>query len=461
MPAATIAAVATRHGRGSGGSRHRQEPPARGRRSFAASLPDLLVYATLLVPPFVFLPSLAEPFELPKLLLSEWLGLASLLLLAWRLRGVERVTPRSLWAVPALAAVVPLVAVATAGLATSAHPAHVRAALPDLWIGAACLVGWSVGLSDRSLRRIRLGLLVPAALLALLAVLQFHDLYRPFAFAGGEEAERLGISSLAGNPGVLAAFLVLPALIAQAWLHRNWRRRRGATVAVAVALALCLYGIAVTQTLSAVAAVAAGSALLWLRLLPGRRTVVALGAVVLLSAAAVAVVPALRSRLVGKAKQVVAGDLNLALSGRLDGWRAAGWMLERHPLAGVGHGAYSAEFAAAKLDLEAGGTKFFRGAPRPMFANAHNDLLEVGAVGGLPALAALAWGLWRLLSGLARGGGAHPASDRRADLALAWAGLAGLAVLALFHFPFHVALVAYPAILFLGWSFRLGGEGGR
>ena len=45
---------------------------------------------------------------------------------------------------------------------------------------------------------------MPAAALALLAVLQFPDFYRPFSFAGGEEAKRLGISSLAGNTGVLA-----------------------------------------------------------------------------------------------------------------------------------------------------------------------------------------------------------------------------------------------------------------
>ena len=192
---------------------------------------------------------------------------------------------------------------------------------------------------------------------------------------------------------------------------------------VAGALALCLYGIAVTQTLSAVAAITAASALLWLRLVPGRRTMVALVAVALLAAATVAALPALRTRVVDKAAQLVDGDLNLALTGRLDGWRAAGWMLSRHPLAGVGQGAYSAEFAAAKLDLAERGTAFFRGAPRPMFANAHNDLLEVGAVGGLPGLAALGWGVWLLLAGLLRGAGAHPAPDRRADLALAWAGL--------------------------------------
>ena len=69
---------------------------------------------------------------------------------------------------------------------------------------------------------------------------------------------------------------------------------------VAGALALCLYGIAVTETLSAVAAITAASALLWLRLVPGRRTMVALVAVALLAAATVAALPALRTRVVAR-----------------------------------------------------------------------------------------------------------------------------------------------------------------
>lgn len=420
---------------------------------------EVLVFAALLVPPLLVLPTLADAFDLPKLLASEWLGLASLAVLAWRLREVERIDARGLWAVPALAAVVPLVAVLTAGLATSAHPAHVRAALPDLWIGAACLVGWSAGLPERAHRRLQLGLLVPAGVLALLAILQFHDLYRPFAFTEGEQNARLGFSSLAGNVGVLAAYLVLPALIAQQLLWRWWGgRRRAAPAAVGVALVLCLYGLAVTQTLAALAAIAAASAVLWLGLLPARRVALALGAVVLMAAAAVVAVPPLRSRLSDKVGHVASGRWNLALAGRLDGWRAAAAMLADHPLTGVGHGAYEAEFAAVKLELAGRGTPFYGGAPRPMFVNAHNDLLEVGAVGGVPALAALAWGLWRLASGLGRwrrGRRSPAAAERREDRALAWAGMTALLVLALFHFPFHLALVAYPALLFLAWAFRL------
>ena len=73
-----------------------------------------------------------EAFRLPKLLASEWLGLASLLPLAFRLRSVDRVSFRDLGRLPALLAVAPLVAVATFGLAVSRHPFHLHEALVDL-----------------------------------------------------------------------------------------------------------------------------------------------------------------------------------------------------------------------------------------------------------------------------------------------------------------------------------------
>jgi hypothetical protein len=50
-----------------------------------------------------------------------------------------------------------------------------------------------------------------------------------------------------------------------------------------------------------------------------------------------------------------------------------------------------------------------------------------------------------------RGGGGEPE-----DRALAWAGTAALAALALVDFPFRIALVAFPALLFLSWVFRRG-----
>jgi tetratricopeptide (TPR) repeat protein len=133
-------------------------------------------------------------------------------------------------------------------------------------------------------------------------------------------------------------------------------------------------------------------------------------------------------------------------------------MLARHPLAGVGHGAYRAEFVPAKLALLDRGVRFFPEQTTVVFANAHDEYLEVAADGGIPALLALAWGLWVLLGALRR----LPPGDRP----LAWAGTAALAVLALVYFPFRVALIAFPALLFLSWVLRPvaedadAGEGG-
>lgn len=434
-------------------------PGAWSRRAQIAS--EALLWALLLAAPFVVQPSLADAFDLPKLMLSEVLALASLIPLAGRLAAAGAGGPRAAWALPAVRAALPAAAVATIGWAVAAHPAHTRDALADLWIGAACLIGWSVALDPARLRRLLAGLTVPASALAALAIAQFHGLYRPFEFAGGEEGARLGVTSLAGNAGVLADYLVLPALAAQWLLARWWRRRRAATAAAGAALALCLYALAATQTVTALAALALGSAALWLTVLPRRHALAALALAGALLVAAIGLVPALRQKVSATAAEVAAGTWGRALEGRTDGWRAALWMAGRHPLTGVGHGAYDAEFADAKLELAGRGVRFFRGQELPSFANAHNEYLEAAAEWGLPGAAALGWALWVLIAAVRRRLAVAPAADDarsspRADGDLADGGLAAggalaLAVMAAGHFPFRVGLVAFPALLFLAW----------
>ena len=157
-------------------------------------------------------------------------------------------------------------------------------------------------------------------------------------------------------------------------------------------------------------------------------------------------VPPLRQRVLEKARHVASGDWNAVLTGRLDGWRAAAWMFERHPLTGVGQGAYQPEFVPAKLALLDRGVLFFAAQTQVGFGNAHNEILEAAAEWGIPGLLALAWGFWVLLGGLRR-----MSPENRA---LAWAGTAALAVLSLVNFPFRIALVAFPALLFLAWVLR-------
>jgi O-antigen ligase len=431
------------------GPGRRPSPPPPARAPLARRLGTFAVGLVLLVPPFLMSPQAKESFRLPKLLASEWLVLLSLLFLAWELRGAGEVRPADLWRPAALRAVLPILAVATLGLAWTAHPLHVRSALADLWIGAACLAGWSLALSAERLERLLALLLAPAALLALLGILQFHGVFQPLALLGVPEGSRLAVTSTAGNPGDLGSYLVLPLLVAQWLLARGQPlagRGRWPLGAVAAALAVCAYGLAVTQTLSALAAAFAGSALFWLLRLPRRRALAALGGAAALALVLGLAVTPLRERVVRAAQVVQAGEWNRLLTGRLDGWRTAAHMLAERPWTGVGHGAYRPEFVPAKLALLDRGVEFFSAPGQTVFANAHNELLEAGAEWGVPGLLALGWGLFVLLGGLRR----LPAGDR----AFAAGGVAALAALALFQFPFRVALVAFPALLFVAWVLR-------
>ncbi len=424
-------------------------PPPRRRALQAA---EVLLWLVVLLPPLVLVPSAKEVFRLPKLMLAEWLALASLLPLCWELARRAEVGWRELLDLPALRAVLPLLLVATLGLASTDHPLQVRQALPDLWIGAACLVGWSAGLPARRLERPLAGLLVPGAVLALLGIFQFHGVYRPFELLGVVGSERLEVTSLAGNPGELGAFLVLATLCGGWWLSRaapgplRW--------AGAAALALCLYGLAVTLTLAALGALAAAGLVFAALALPPRRAAVLLGGGLVAAALLAVALPPLRVRLAEKSAQVVAGDWNELLTGRVDGWRAALWMVERHPLTGVGHGAFAAEFVPAKEALLARGVGFYE-RERRVFANAHSEPLEVAATLGLPGVAALLWGVWVLAAAARR------VREPRLDRAFVWTGLAALAILSLAHFPFRTALVGYPATLFFAWVLRRSVEAGE
>jgi O-antigen ligase len=414
------------------------------------------LWILVLLPPVIWAPVAKESFRQPKLLTAEWLALASLACLAWGLRRVERVSPADVWRLPAPRIVLPMLAVAAVGLAFTAHPLHVREALIDLAIGAAALVGWSAALPAVRLERLLRGVLWPAALLALLGIAQFHGIWQPLHFATLAAGSRLAITSLAGNPGDLAAFLVLPCLVAQDVLRRRPQAGEGwggpAILGTALTLALSVYALLLTQTLAAVAALLAGSLLLWGAGIQARRAAALLATGVLAAAVLIAAVAPLRARVLEKVDDMAHGSWNSVLTGRLDGWRAAVWMFERHPFAGVGQGAYQPEFVPAKLALLDRGVTFFPGQTQVGgFSNAHDEFLEAAADGGIPGLLAVAWGLWVLAGALRR-------IREPRERALAFAGTAALAALSLVDFPFRVALVAFPALLFLSWALRRSGE---
>jgi O-antigen ligase len=435
----------------------------------------------MLVPPFLISLAAREAFRLPKLVIGEWLALAGLFCLCFTLDEAEpaagrRVDWRALARSTALRMTVPMLAVATLSLAFTAAPHFVRDGLIDLWIGAACFVAWTWAFPAMDLRKLLAWMMPPAVVLALLGILQFHGV-TPLRFLG-EQTQRLGVTSLAGNPGDLGAFLVLPCLLAQVAVR--WRQRRAVVRWLWVAaLVVCLYGLVASQTLTALVGLAVGTAVLWWRLLPRRRALALFGGGALVLALAVLMVAPLRMRVKEKVKDLRGGEVNRLLTGRLDGWWAALWMVEQEPWTGVGHGAYRASFSRAKLALTEDGVEFLRGHNQPFFSNAHNEYLEVAAEWGLPGLAALAWALWLLAGCLRRlaaasaavavagTAGAKPVTrarpgpvdpDPAGDAAFAWGGVAALAMVALTFFPFRIALCAFPALLFLAWVVRCADE---
>jgi len=418
--------------------------PAPPSASTASLFAIVAMWALIYVVPLLVVPGLQDSFRTPKLLIGELLALASLVGLAFRLYGRE-IDLRAFVGRPEVSALTPLLLLAAASLGTTAHPLHVRSAVASLSVGVACVIGWTAGFDRAQKERFLIGSLVPAALASLLAILQFHQLWEPLRFAGIGYDSRLGVTSLAGNPGDLGAYLVLPCLIGLWSLPRLAGRRR---IAAAVALFLCLYALVVTQTLAALAALAAGALVYAFGALPRRRLFAGFAAVLILGGVALVAVAPLQTRIAEKVQSISAGDWNALLTGRLDGWRAALLMWREHPWTGVGHGAYRPEFVPAKLELAYAGTRFFERHQQPVFANAHNEFLEVGADLGWPGALALAWGL-----GVIGFVALRRAGVESQDRALLRAGLAALLVLSVAYFPFRIALVAFPALLFLAWGF--------
>ncbi len=419
------------------------------------------LWLLFLLVPLAFSRTAYESFRLPKLLLSEFLGLVSLLLLALRLRTVERIDWRAFFRQPVVQAVLPMLAVASLGLVASDYPLHVREALASLWIGAACLIGWSLALSAEEHFRLLRGLIVPAALLSVLAILQFLGWFVPFEFERNV-GERIGLTSLAGGAFDLATYLVLPCLFLQASLRKASGRWR---VPLFLAAAVCGYALLVTQTLTALLAFAAGSLMLWWAWLPRRRFAAVAAVIALIGLGLGLGFGPLRQRLERKLDSLTRGDINQVLTGRLDGWRAALWMVRQEPLTGVGHGAYRAEFGVAKEALWQEGVRFYQSQHRVYFTNAHGDILEAVAEWGLPAIFVLLWGGFLTIRCLRRvrereRSGDEGASDPSHSELMA-AGTVVLVILALTNFPFRIALVAFPAILFISWIFAAEREASR
>lgn len=405
----------------------------------------------ILIPPFVFRTDLTDNFRLPKLWISETLVGLTLALLALRLWNVGKTENgtldlaaalRRLLREPALLAVGPLLLVALLGAPFSQHPERTWDSLISFGLGAAFLVGLAIAIRPDEPRFFLRLLCWPAAILALLGILQFHEVIHPFGFAQ-ELTQRLLLTSLAGGAFDLSAYLLLPALFALSEIYRA--ENRPDRVLWLLLAGLFVYGIALSQTLTVVLGFGLGCVVLCyfcLRLQFWR----IVGAVAVTGILLLLLAPPLRARFDHARQAILDQDYNQLLSGRLDGWRVAGSMLAQNPVLGVGHGAFRSEFGDHKMALAAAGTPFFLGHRGAYFTNAHSELLETGAELGWPGILALLWGVkvigQRALQRWRRG---LPVERLGLELGM----LGAMAVVSLANFPFHLALIAYPWLFFL------------
>ena len=414
----------------------------------------LVVGVLILVTPFIVAPAGKESFRLPQGLTAGWLALLSLALVFGPPGGTRGLIV-SIWRQSALRALAPLTVVVALGGWLTAHPVHFTAAFADFLIAVTCLVVWTMAIEAAVFWRLLGWTIVPGVIVAVLGLDQsFNWLGLLDWLQVQAPTERLRLTSTLGNPGDLAAFVVLPLLVALSRLARARRKQRFALVLAIVTMGAVL---AITGTLAALTAAGLAAAV-QLGLAMRRRSLLdrrmALATAALVSAVAIlAVATPLGPRVSDKIGQLARGDVNAFLTGRLDGWRAAMDMLRRQPLSGVGHGAFRAAYADTRLALIERGVPVFAEQTNVMMATPHNEPLSVAAEQGAPGILALAWAVWCLYRAARR------VSDD-AERATAWSGLAALAALATVWFPFHAPAVAWPWLLLLAWVFRKADESG-
>jgi O-antigen ligase len=264
---------------------------------------------------------------------------------------------------------------------------------------------------------------------------------------------RFAATALMGNPGHVGAALVLPSLLL--WM-RLWSgdvafRRRLLFVAGLLAV---LAGLGATETVTALAAVAAGLAIHLLLDFKRRWRIFLVGAVVASMAAGAT---GTLGRIGNKVRELRSGNLAAASTQRDIGLLAALEMIRGRPVFGVGPGGYESAFVPARLAAEERTRRrLVHLSESAHFENAHSEPFTLAAECGVPA-ALLAAGLVGLLvvalvKAARREQTAPPREDPPAEELLVL--LAAFAVLSLGTFPLRLPAVVGPAAFVAGLAWR-------
>lgn len=401
-------------------NRKQSAPPA-APSSPLASVTMLAAALLVFALPLVWDTGMLEAFRGPKrdLALVVWGVLAALFIA----RNGDGSALRSLWWAP-------WAGVLAGGLLSapgSSEPVRVLAALVPVALAA---LGWGAlrQLDDARRRRILNWVVLAGVLQAVIAAAFTSAAWRPEVFNLFRNLwQRYAWIGTIGNPADLAVFLTLPTLVALSRAVAAKERRAWHALAAAVMAAV----IIASTTLTAIAALALGAGLVLWRLVPRRRRLAVVGALVVAVLAA-PLLPQLRYRVLGAIGEFRHGGWAAAGSGRGAGIAAAAGMIAAHPVTGVGFSLFEANSFAyqreAILALRARTLGSETG-----FGEAHNDILQHVAETGLLGLVLLIGGF--AVPALRRAG-------RDTVVPVAAPLVTAVLILASVQFPLHLAAIA-------------------
>jgi len=386
-----------------------------------ASVAFLAAAVLVLAVPLVFDGAAFDAFRGPKreLALAAWTALAAAFSVsniggaAWRDRR---------WLVWG--------GVLAGGLVSAAAcPEPARAAANLVPVALAAL-GWGAlrQLSDERRRSLVRLVVWAGAIEACLVLLFLMPQWQSRQFSLPDAPARYDWVGTLGNPGDVATFLALPALLAAGRALGSHRRR-----AVWASAAVLMAGVSLgTRTVTGALALAAGALVLAWRGVPRSRRLPVVAAILVIAVGVFVATPLAR-RVSAAVNEARGGGLIWAGSARGAAYAAAGSMLAARPATGVGFGLFEANsfrFQSREALAE-------RGRVLGMitgFGEAHSDPLQYAAETGVVGLLLAAAGV----VAAARRRGSTDSSSLVDLPPLAAAAL----VLTLTQFPLHLSAIA-------------------
>ncbi len=403
------------------------------------------VIATSVTLPLVFSPAARESFRIPKLALFHGIGFTlwgvfvAAIPCGWvDFRSLSRYRG-------ALALTLAITAWSAITSAFSQSPITSWESFATVSSAVAFFLVTLVSAGERPLRDV-VFLTGGGVLSAVLVFFQASLLWNPIPAPPGSRF------ALFGSPNDLAMFLVpvIVATLALALSTEGWLRVYGFSAFVAVAIGLLLTDSA-AGVLSGIVGLVVMAAIRFELLQERKRAALlfVLFAVAALGAALVYSLPSLLTSLNGP-------ELDNLLSGRLIAFSAAFEMVRDHPIVGVGPGMFEWHyFHYAPIADKVWGPFPIFSSRQMMFAEAHNDHLQIAAETGVPGLALF----WTGLALLATRGlrSRKPWNTRKNFSRLCAAPLsASTFALSLAQFPFQLATTIFFLVVLSGlciaWS---------